>query len=362
MPCTDITPITAFQSTNLNSKICSFTRLSERIMRALGAPLITVEIHHDQLFENISLACEMFSKYAGYTEEYIVFDSDLYVDGKGVKLDELFSVSPTFNKVIDPTVPTVYVANASISSTVFASSSSLSATYDSGIFKNQIFKQTTYAPITSFDPALSAFFTPSGEQKCSNDKFVNSFDYDVMDYRKVVDVVDFEEGSSTGVNTLFTIEQTLAQQTYFSYAMGNYGFDLISWYVLKNWLKDREKLLAQKRYFTFDPRTQYLVMMPPPRTPGSGSRFYGVLFCYVERPLKDIIKEQWVYQYALALSKITVGTIRGKYQGTNLFGGGTINAAILEDGKLEKDKLEALLLQQGAAGFGDAAPPMFFVG
>ena len=50
------------------------------------------------------------------------------------------------------------------------------------------------------------------------------YDYDVMDYRKVMSVTDFEEGSNTGINTLFTLEQTLAQQTYFSYAMGNYGF------------------------------------------------------------------------------------------------------------------------------------------
>ena len=65
-----------------------------------------------------------------------------------------------------------------------------------------------------------------------------------MDYRKVVDVTDFEEGSTTGINTLFTLEQTLAQQTYFSYAMGNYGFDLVSWYTLKEWIDTREKMLA----------------------------------------------------------------------------------------------------------------------
>lgn len=362
MPCTEITPITAFQSTNLNSKICSFQRLGDRIMRALGAPLITVEIHHDQLFENISLACELFSKFAGYTEEYLVFDSDLYVTGKGLKLDELFSITPTFNKIIDPTQPTVFVANASFPGSYFASSSALSATYADGIFKNQIFNFTSFSSLTSFNQGLTASFIQNGPGRCSDEKYVNSFDYDAMDYRKVVDIVDFEEGSSSGINTLFTIEQTLAQQTYFSYAMGNYGFDLISWYVLKNWLKDREKLLAQRRYFTFDPRTQYLTFYPPPRTPGSGERFYGVIFCYVERPLKDIIKEQWVYQYALALSKITVGTIRGKYQGTQLFGGGTINAAIAEDGKAEKQALEEKLMSQGASGFGDAAPPMFFVG
>lgn len=362
MACTEITPLTAFQSTNLNSKIASFSRLSERIMRALGAPMVTVEIHHDQLFENISIACEMFSKYAGYTEENLVFDSDLYITGKGIKLDDLFSITPSFNKIISPDQPEVFVAIVSLPGSVFSSSTQLSATYIDGIFKNQIFKQTAYSPITSFNPNLSSYFTPSGQQNCEQEKYFNSFDYDVMDYRKVVDVYDFEEGSSTGVNTLFTIEQTLAQQTYFSYAMGNYGFDLVSWYVLKNWLKDREKLLAQRRHFTFDPRSQYLTFYPPPRTPGSGSRFYGIISCYVERSLKDIIKEQWVFQYALALCKITVGTVRGKYQGTNLFGGGTINAAIAEDGKAEKEKLENMLLSQGPAGFGDAAPPMFFVG
>ena len=29
--------------------------------------------------------------------------------------------------------------------------------------------------------------------------------------------------------------------------MGNYGFDLVSWYTLKEWLDTREKLLAIKR-------------------------------------------------------------------------------------------------------------------
>ena len=81
----------------------------------------------------------------------------------------------------------------------------------------------------------------------------------------------------------------------------------------------------------------------------------------MERPLTDIIKEQWVYQYALALTKIAIGTIRGKYQNTQLFGGGTINAAILEDGKAEKIELEKKLYE-GAPGLGDAAHPDFFVG
>lgn len=360
MACTEITPISAFQSTNLSSKIDSFTRLSQRIMRALGAPLINVEIHSDQLFENISIAVEMFTKFAGYTEEYLVFNSDLYVDNKGVKLDDLFSITPYFNKVVDPSKPTVYVALSSLPSTVFSTSYLLSATYSDGIFKNQILTETNYLSVINFNSSLSQYFD-SSENK-NKEKFINSFDYDVMDYRKVISVINFEEGSNNGVNTLFTIEQTLAQQTYFSYAMGNYGFDLVSWYILKDWLSNREKLLAQRRAFTFDDRTQYLVMYPPPRTPGSGSQFFGVIACYVERRLRDIIKEPWVYQYALALSKISVGNVRTKYSGTQLFGGGQINGTdLLSQGLEEKEKLE-LLLQEGPPGFGDADPPLFFVG
>ncbi|NBO23137.1 hypothetical protein EBU94_07365, partial [bacterium] len=204
----------------------------------------------------------------------------------------------------------------------FSSSPVLSSTYSSGIFENQILTTSAYLSVINFNGVLGSYFTMSQN---SQTNYINSFDYDVMDYRKVIDIVDFEEGSTTGVNTLFTIEQTLAQQTYFSYAMGNYGFDLISWYTLKNWLEVREKLLAQKRSISFNDRTQYMQFYPPPRTPGSGSRFYGVVNCYVERPLRDLIKEQWVYQYALALSKISVGNVRGKYTGTTLFGGGQIN-------------------------------------
>jgi len=358
MDCSAITPVSAFQSSNLASKIDSFGRLGDRISRSLGAPMINVEIHHDQLFENISQACELYTKFAGYTEEYLVFDSNLYKDGVGIKLDDLFSITPYFKRLDKPTT-TVYVAINAIPGYQFSTSTTLSSIYADGIFKNQILTTTDYLSVMNFNSTLLVNFQPSSN---SQGQYVNSFDYDTMEYRKVIDIFDFEEGSSTGVNTLFTIEQTLAQQTYFSYAMGNYGFDLISWYTLKNWLEVREKLLATRRHFTFDPRTQLLVFYPPPRTPGSGSRFYGTIACYVERPLRDVIKEPWVYQYALALSKITLGNVRGKYSGTALFGGGSINFNdILSQGLEEKKALEEKLYT-GAPGLGDVAPPMFFVG
>jgi len=328
MSCSNVEPVSAFYSTNLQSKIESYDRLGARICRTLGAPLINIEIHADQLNEFISIACEMFTKFAGYTQEYLVFDSRLYEAGKGLRMDVLFSLTKDFN------------FRAKFQNV----SNDIKALYNVG-------------RMVVGDPANPYLYQVFDQNKPNELELLNSYDYLIDSYRKVTDVLDFEEGSSDGINTLFTIEQSLAQQTYFSYSLGNYGFDLISWYTLKNWLDTREKVLALRRDVRFDPRTQYMQMFPEPRN----THFYGIVTCYVERPLTDIIKEQWVYQYALALTKIAIGTVRGKYQGTQLFGGGIINAAILEDGKTERTELERKLYES-APGFGDAAPPEFFVG
>jgi len=388
-----IAPISGFQSTNLNNKIDSFNRLGDRILRSLGYPTVNVEIHRDQLYENISIANEYFTKFAGYTREYLIFDSNLYKKDFGIKLDDLFTLqgsnsfseqfeftnvtNPTFTKQINLSSDISYIALSSIPGTTFSEISSLSAATVSGIGKFDIVTQQFINEVNKFDttafisPGLSAHFeskvplsfTVEGTVSGQKDKisFLNSYDYDLLDYRKVIDVKNFTEGSSTGINTLFTIEQTLAQQTYFSYAMGNYGFDLVSWYTLKNWLETREKLLAIERTFDFDPRTQVLRMYPQPGASNDNVRFYGVLDCYVERPIRDVIKELWVYQYSLALSKIVVGRIRGKYQGTQLFGGGGLNDSLLQEGLSEKAELEQQLME-GTPGQGDADPPLFFVG
>lgn len=387
-----ILPVSAFQSTNLNNKIDSFNRLADRIVRSMGAPIVTIEVHQDQLFENIAIACEFFTKYAGYTKEYLVFDSSLYTQDQGIRIDHLFTIKASetlANRLAHKTpsrstssyisaMPVVYVCVSAVEASVFSSLSALSATLASaaGIQYNEILDTSTYnqlgaALLTS--TAVSAYnfaghFLPSISERSltiqgSNAQYVdtynNMFDYDTMDYRKVIAITDFEEGESTGINTLFTIEQTLAQQTYFSYAMGNYGFDLVSWYTLKTWLDTREKMLALKRAFEFDERTQVLRMYPQPTT---SSSFYGCLPCWVERPLRDVVKEPWVYQYALALTKISVGYVRGKYGSLPLFGGQVFSSDIVTQGLQEKDKLEQMMLTGASPGMGDADPIMFFVG
>lgn len=81
-------------STNLNNKIKTFSDLSKRILMFFGYPSVSVtDIHRDQLFEAISIACEKFTKYAGYSSEYLVFDSRIYEPNKGVRIDQLFTIS-----------------------------------------------------------------------------------------------------------------------------------------------------------------------------------------------------------------------------------------------------------------------------
>jgi len=380
----NISPISGFQSTNLNNRIDNFDRLGDRVLRTLGYPFINVEIHKDQLYENISIAVEYFTKFAGYTKEYLIFDSAMYKKNYGIKLDELFTLQSSdtfkeqkelktrnldFTKMVEDS--TVYVSTSSVQGSLFTGISSLSAALLNGIDAYDIFTPSLYDNIVTEVPLVSSIFktkvkdnfTVEGLNNVNTGQYINSFDYDVMDYRKVIAITDFEEGSSTGINTLFTIEQTMAQQTYFSYAMGNYGFDLISWYTMKEWMEMREKLLATRRSYTFDERTQIMRMYPQPNAGNSDIRFYGVIACNVERPIRDVIKELWVYQYTLALTKMVVANIRGKYGNVSLFGGGSVNATdLMTQGLAEKQALEEQLLTGASPGQGDSDPALFFVG
>lgn len=376
----EVLPVSAFQSTNLNNKLDTYGDLAERIKRSLGYPLITLEVHSDQLFQNIQIAIEYFSKFAGYTKEFLIFDSNIYQKNRGIRLDQLFTLAKSnitnVQKVANTPVwagadftielpQTVYVSTSALDSTLFSSSSALSSIFTSGVPEFEIIDSTLYNLVSTFNTSLTASFRPSVKKgislqgtESSAVEYSNVFDYDVMDYRKVIAVTDFEEGSNEGINTLFTLEQTLAQQTYFSYALGNYGFDLVSWYALKEWLDTRDKMLAIRRDIKFDERTQYLQMYPQP----GASKFYGVLACYLERPIRDLVKEQWVYEYAVALTKIVIGRVRSKFTGVSLLGNGTLNYDLLQEGLTEKKELEQMLLTGASAGFGDADPPMFVIG
>lgn len=282
-------------STTFNSKVKTYDYLAQRVRRVLGEPLIQIEISSEQIYEFIDIAIEYFTKFAGVDEEYLVFRSDLYIRGVGLPIGQMFSTTPNmYNQT----------------TTLATSSNSLSASYD----------------------------------------------YDLGDYRRVIDVFSFQEGNNSGVNTLFTIENTIAQQAYFGHLLGNVGYDLVTWQTLKEWIDTREKVLGLMPYLRFDPYTQVLKIIPEPK---SSNIYYGLIGCKVQKPLKYLIQELWIYRYTLAQTKIAVGHVRGKYQGTNLFGGQTVNGTdLMRQGEKEKDELEKEIVTDLI----DRSPTSFFIG
>ena len=432
-------------STYLANQVTSFQRLADRISYALGWPIVNLELHGNQIYTNITLAVEMFSKYSGYTEEHLVFDSDKYTRGKGLDIAELLTITPELTATYESTIEVTTTTNTNVATTtakdfnadsegtfislfefnvadttvdpseytftvtlndsnvqvskalivavsgdtgasqsadvsltqygdVFTTSTELfevssipglSSEQVDGSFTNSVSvgivlgSEVTKAGSVNANRNAVSTDTTTTEQLTSQRPIIGNFDDLTRQKRKVIEVYSHEEASSDSLNTLFTIEQTLAQQTYFSYALGNYGFDLVSWYILKQWLETRGKMLSTQRFFKFNERTQHLTLIPEPKT---GERFYGCVSCYVEKPIRDLIKEPWVYQYALALTKITLGRVRGKFGNAQLFGGTSLDVSILQEGMQEKEKLEQMMLTGGTTGFGDGAPPMFFVG
>jgi hypothetical protein len=296
-------------------KVTTYDLLAQRVRRALGEPLVQVEISSEQIYENIDLASEFFTKFAGVTEEYLIFRSDFYIQGVGLKIDKLINITPDLYNSSD---------------------------------------STRTSPTSSYEYQTPNPYTKMQDISARDNSL--GWDYDMNSYRKVIDVFSFEEGNNSGVNTLFTIEHTIAQQAYFGNLLGNVGYDLITWQALKTWIDTREKLLALKPYVRFNPDTQIMKLIPEP---APSSIYYGLIGCKVQKPIKDIVSQLWVYRYVLALCKITIGHVRGKYAGSNLFGNQTVNYAdIQRQGEKEKDELEKELISTMI----DTDPVRFFLG
>jgi hypothetical protein len=276
-------------STTLNTQITSYDALVTRVLHQIGAPLVNIEVANEQIYDLIDNAIEYFTKWAGYTEEYLVFKSTKYQSGIGLDVGTMVNDTPEM-----------------------------------------------YSTLTD---GVSA-----------------DYDKDLGSLRRVIDCFEFNYGETTGINTLFTLEQAMAQQIYSSYMIGNFGFDLTSWETLKEFIKVRDIVLAQRPRFRFDARTQLLKIIPEPIPQ---QQYIGVVGCYIERPIKDLIKERWVHKYTLALTKLAVAHTRGKYNGTTLFGGGSVNFAdLMRQGEAERDKLEEELKTE----YIDAQPIGFYHG
>lgn len=290
-------PLSSFFSTHLNSKINSIPALATRNLRFLGCPLINLEIAQDMAYEAIAKSIELYTQYTEPEKHFLLFDSTLYKPGYGIKMDNLFSATPELTATVDFSDP---------------------------------------------------------------DSIQIGRDIDLQDYRRVIDVINIEEGESQGTNILFSMQYAMMQQLgvlFYSGGMAK-GFDLITWYNANEFLELRNKMLALKSYFRFDPHTQIMRIIPEPK---KTARYYALVECAVEPRIRDCLKNHFVQMHSLARMKYMIGSVRGKYQGVNLLGNGSINYTELkQEGTQEIEKLEQQLLE-GTGGFANAAPPIFIV-
>jgi hypothetical protein len=291
-------PLSAFYSTHLNSRINSIESLATRNLRFLGCPLNKLELAKDQAYEAISKAVELYTQYTEPDTEFLLFDSDLYVPGVGIKMDNLMSYTPELSSQYDPTDPNTVVGR----------------------------------------------------------------DYDLNDWRRVIDVNNIEVGENHGTNILFTMQYAMVQQMGALMHSGglNKGFDLITWYNMNEFLELRNKMLALKIFTRFDPNTQILRLLPEPGGADYG-KYWALIECKVEPRFRDCLKNHWIQEYSLALMKIMIGHVRGLYNGIQLLGQGQINYQdMMQQGREDKQRLEDQLLK-GTGGFVGGAPPSFII-
>jgi len=191
--------------TTLNSAVRTYTDLASRIKMQFGWPSVDVELCDAVIYDNINQSLEWFSKYAGYTDEWLMFDSSEYVAGMGINMKDVFS---TLGKSYN-------TDQESVSGRVYD--------YD-------LAEERRVISIHGFDPV----------------------EYSGTDYLFTMDYM-FAQQTAFGAMM----------------GGGGQGFDLVTWHVLKEWIELRKKLFATDPEVIFDKRTQMMRLIPEPTRRGN---------------------------------------------------------------------------------------------
>ena len=412
----NVKPLEAYMSTDLNNKNRTYDDISERILHFFGYPAVSVsDLHRNQIYDAISMAVERFYKHAGVVKEYLILDSRLYEQNHGIPIDKLCTISGIISRPDDYAtkrsaergpeqsvqVPDeVYITKDYIFKKDYYLSKSdyellhksveekdkaeidmlyaMSQKYPDGIEPLSIISEKLYKYLVTkrkyntemFKKSKDTVFTLGGEKQELHTEtdlgrereplqYNKMFDYDIMDYRKVVSVVNYSESGVSSITSLYNFDTSLAQQFFYTNQFNHRSFGLTTWYALHEWRNLYEKLLAVKRGWHFNKDTQYLTLTPQPRM---GERFFGIVECWVEKPLKDVLKEPWVFDYALAVCKEMLGRVRSKWgDNVQMLGGGSLtgNALAQEGVNKQKELLEELIKNQA---YGAMHKPRFFIG
>lgn len=192
----------------------------------------------------------------------------------------------------------------------------------------------------------------------------------------VTDVLGFKSDTwSTGINTLFTIENFLYTNGLLDPQQFLGGGGLIGYQIAMDYLETLERYMPEKYSYKYARSKRILKLTPKPESKGireiNGQNFdfggYLLIRCmaydgsfvdgWTYEDFEDqALSEGWVKKYALAKLKTTLGQIRRKFNGYGSVGntGITLDGAeLLSEGKEEMERLiEELDTNYAYEGYG----------
>lgn len=184
-------------------------------------------------------------------------------------------------------------------------------------------------------------------------------------------------GVSSGINTLFTIDNFLYNQGLYEslYNTANQGYTMISYHIARDFLDTVRKYTPDKYNYKYHPFTNQLEIHPPPASASvqanTGSYYgpgYILLNAYMVEGStvrggwdygdsdEDFYGLDWIYDYATAECKVILGTIRRKFANFASIGNTGLSLdgdTLVQEGKEEKLALEERLqLEEVYEGLG----------
>lgn len=186
----------------------------------------------------------------------------------------------------------------------------------------------------------------------------------------VLDILEFDDSSNShgGINTLFTLENSLYSAGLLDFNSLTSNSTLITYHLAMDFLEVIDRYKSSNYKWTYDNDDRLLHIYPAPKADnviyvnntetgieevsdtagwallhlrqlhGAGRDNFSLNKAYAK-----LLSRQWVKEYTLALCKITLGIIRRKFDNYASIGNTGINLdgdALLSEGKEEKERLE----------------------
>jgi hypothetical protein len=202
----------------------------------------------------------------------------------------------------------------------------------------------------NIDDAILHFTKYSGDATYRN-ALVMSFSAGENHYtlaEGITSVLNVEtiKDATDGINVLFSPMNQMYTNGFFDFLFkGGSGGSLVTYEMGMEYLDMAEDILGGRYVTEYNKYSRTLTLTPTP-----DEALIGILEVYTRYDPgtadSTIYNEIWVKEYALALTKITLGRILTKYNGVALPGGGTLNGAdLLKEGLEEKKDLDDKLIK-----------------